>query len=559
MRPLCILIFAVLSAAASATSQGDGSGGGIAPPNVLIVIADDLGYGDVGAFGSQLIATPHIDGICADGVRMTSFYAHSTCSPSRAALLTGRYAQRIGLPGPIGTWSQRGLSPDETTIAEVLGPVGYRSAQFGKWHVGDGPEQQATGQGFDEFRGLLWGPTGIPLVLADSVQGTLEYEPDLADDFFDVTSHSLDFIDRAVTDGDPFFCIASYVAPHEPATASPAFQGVSADGRDYGDSVEELDHSVGLLLDHIATLGIDESTLVVFLSDNGATYQRIPYQDGSNLPFSNGKGTTFEGGVRVPACARWTGTIPPGLDVDAPLSITDLFPTIAAYGGATLDPAITIDGLDIGAILEGGPADPNRVVHLSDGGGFNAVRRGRYKLRQGQLFDLEADPEELVDVSAMFPTVAAELALELDAIIASVALDNRPASLSTRLTARFRGDFGLPSDPVDGDRWFTLSLDDRSLLLEDTDPLVDPARIEVPDAGTANTPRKAIHVPELSDGIRLTGPIAGLDPLGAFTVTFWYRPVVGGPGEAIALLDVGDADAGLSITIGDGGIAGDDT
>ena len=236
-----VLLAAVLAQLLALPATGEGGSGTTTPPNFLIIMADDLGYGDVGAFGGQVIATPRIDDLCASGMRLDSFYAHPTCSPSRAAMLTGRYAQRVGLPGPIGAWSPRGLSPDEVTLAEVLKTVGYRTATFGKWHIGDAPEQQPTAQGFDEFRGMLWGPTGIPLVAADAALGIDEYEPSLSLDAIDVTTRSLDFISASVAAEEPFFCFASYIAPHEPATASAGFQGISADGRDYGDSVEELD------------------------------------------------------------------------------------------------------------------------------------------------------------------------------------------------------------------------------------------------------------------------------------------------------------------------------
>ncbi|MFT7074851.1 MAG: arylsulfatase A-like enzyme [Planctomycetota bacterium] len=537
---------------------GAGADGVVTQPNVLIVIADDLGYGDVGAFGGQVIATPRIDDLCASGMRLDSFYAHPTCSPSRVALLTGRYAHRVGVPGPIGAWAPKGMDQAEVTIAEVLKTVGYRTAIFGKWHVGDAPEQQPTGQGFDEFRGILWGPTGIPLVLKDSVLGALEYEPDLRYDAFDVTTRSVDFLERSAASGEPFFCIASYAAPHEPATASPAFQGISADGRDYGDAVEELDASVGVLIDRLDALALRETTLVIFLSDNGATFQRIPYQDGSNLPYSEGKGSTWEGGVRVPACASWPTMIPTGAVQDAPLSITDLFPTLAGLAGATLDPSITIDGEDIGAVLQGGAPDPQRFVHLASTADFQAVRRGRYKYRLGALYDVISDPQEQFDLSAALPGEAGALAQELAAIQADVEADHRPAAPSSRLTARFRGGTGLGTHPVDGAYWYSETVDDLTLQVVDLDLFQDLVAINSAGQGTFSTPGQALRLADYSDSLSLVGAAPSISVDGPFTIAMWYR-IAGGPlDEDIVLVDVGDAEAGLSFTIGDAGVLGDD-
>ncbi len=536
---------------------GDGSGP-TTPPNVVIIMADDLGYGDIGAFGSQVIATPRIDDLCASGMRLDSFYAHPTCSPSRAAMLTGRYSQRVGVTGPIGSWATKGLSTDEVTLAEVLKTVGYRTAVYGKWHIGDAPEQQPTAQGFDEFRGLLWGPTGIPLVLADSTRGVLEYEPDLTINTIDVTAKTLDFIDRSVTAMEPFLCFASYIAPHEPATASPGFQGISADGRDYGDSVEELDASVGTIVDHLTSLNLLDDTIIIFLSDNGATHDRIPYQDGSNLPFSFGKGTTWEGGVRVPACISWPGHVPMGAVQPAPLFIGDLMPTIALWAGATLDPTITLDGLDVRDVFEGGTPDPLRIVHLSDKSDFDAVRQGRFKYRRGELYDLELDPEELVDVSSAFAIETAQLALELDAIKASVLADSRPAADSSRLTARFRGEFSLPDPPVDGSVWSSKSSDPLILTLVDSDPALDAQIVDSSGLGTFSTPQRAVELVDYTDAIRFEGVVPDIAPGAPFTVGVWYKLPDVGLTEEIVLVDIGDDEAGLSFTLGDAGILGDD-
>jgi uncharacterized sulfatase len=555
---LIALLVAALLGLSGSVSAAVGEGSGSTPPNVVIIMADDLGYGDVGAFGGQVIATPRIDDLCASGMRLDSFYAHPTCTPSRAAMLTGRYSQRIGVPGAIGAWAPKGLSTEEVTLAEVLKTVGYRTATYGKWHVGDAPEQLPTAQGFDDFRGILWGPTGIPLVLGDSSRGVLEYEPDLTINAIDVTERSIAFIDQSVAAMEPFLCFVSFVAPHEPATASPGFQGISADGRDYGDSVEELDASVGTIIDHLTALDLLDDTIIVFLSDNGATHDRIPYQDGSNLPFSFGKGSTWEGGVRVPACVSWPGRVPVGAVQSAPLFIADLMPTLAGWAGATLDPKITLDGVDVRSVFEGGAPDPSRVVHLSDKSDFNAVRRGRYKYRLGELYDLEVDPGELVDLSNILPAEAAQLAQELDAIKASVLADSRPGANSSRLSARFRAEFALPDPPVHGVAWGSKTFDSLVLAFVDSDPDLDAEIIDSSGQGTPSTPHRAISLSDYTDGIRLEGFVPNIAPGAPFTVALWYRLPDEGLTEEIVVMDIGDDEAGLSFTIGDAGIVGDD-
>ena len=531
---------------------------GTGQPNVLILMADDLGYADVGVFGSTSIATPRIDELSNSGLRMESFYAHATCTPSRAALLTGRYAPRVGMDGPIGAWSPKGLDPAETTIAEVARSHGYRTALFGKWHLGDSPNQQPLNQGFDEFAGLLWGPTGIPLVFRDSASNTDEFDPDQRWDTFRATTRSLGFIEESVGSGRPFFCVTSYTVPHEPATASPAFQGISADGRDYGDAVEEMDASVGELLDRLTTLGVRNNTLVIFLSDNGATTNRDPYQNGSNVPFTGGKGSSWEGAVRVPACASWPAVIAPGRVDSDPYCIVDILPTLGDVAGAALDPTIKLDGHSLLPVFQGVPQDPLRAVHIPNNFEFQAVRRGRYKYRLGKLYDVVADPSESFDLAAAQPQISADLQCELNSITADVAADRRPAGVTQRVASRWRGGVGYNLPVVHGSTWRSQTIDLSRLVFIDVDPGVDLFEIDTTAVGSATTPDKAFRVPDYSGDIRLLRAGAPFPIDGTFSIGFWYQALAADRDEPICLLDVGGQQSGLSLTLADFGELGDD-
>lgn len=551
-------VAALLGGLAAASPVVALSQGATTPPNVVVLIADDLGYGDLGCYGSAQIATPRIDALATEGARFESFYVHPACTPTRAAMLTGRYAARVGIVSPIGAWSPLGLAPDETTVAEVLGVAGYRSALFGKWHVGDSPDQQPTAQGFDEFSGLLWGPTGLPLVWVDSRAGTEEYEPDQRFDTQRVTTDALDFIDRAHADGDPFLCIVSFTTPHEPATASPGFVGISADGRGYGDAVEEMDAAVGSIVDRLDLLGLADSTLVVFLSDNGAKSGGDPYQRGSNAPLFGGKGSTWEGGVRVPAIARMPGQVLAGHVVQDPASITDLLPTLAELAGVTLPPALDLDGRSVLDLLGGAAGDPSRFVHLVREDDVEAVRRGRYKLRFGALFDVVADPAESTNVAAALPHIVNDLQSAIDALRADLVANGRPAAVTQRIERRWRGGIGDPGPLVDGSQWRTTTIDGTTLTLQDFDPALDLVSISVLGDGNSSLPRRAHRLTAPSDGIRWTSPSVPIARDAPFSIAFWYRGAVDDPDQDLALVDFGDEMAGLSVTLGDAGELGDD-
>ena len=439
-------------------------------PNVVVILADDLGYGDLGCCGSKVIATPRIDRMAAEGLRLTSFYVASPfCSPSRAALLTGRLTARCGVPYVLFPAEHTGLPADEMTVAELLKPAGYATACIGKWHLGWRRELRPQQQGVDEYFGLLhtndieeWTvgkpfhqlSSFEPLTLRDGDR-VVEQPVDQALLTSKYTARAIDFIRR--NRERPFFLYLSHTMPHIPQYASAEFSGRSKDGV-YGDAIEELDASVGAVLDELDALKLSDRTLVVFTSDNGAGVRskeprpksRFPGRDfgGSNRPLRAGKGTTFEGGVRVPCIARWPGVIDAGRVDATPVSAMDLFPTIAAVAGVKRPDSVVLDGIDQSSFLRGARGDGERLITYYFGVQLQAVRKGRWKLfvpiesppavrvpslwfehqtglfeRQHRtwakptLYDVDDDVGETTDVASEHPQVVAELltlASELD-------------------------------------------------------------------------------------------------------------------------------------------------
>jgi arylsulfatase A-like enzyme len=429
------------------------------PPNVVIIFTDDQGYADVGVYGAEGYATPNLDRMAAEGMRFTDFYvAQPVCSASRAALLTGCYPNRIGITGALGPRSTHGIHDQETTLAELCRSRGYATAVFGKWHLGHLPEFLPLRHGFDEYYGIpysndMWPlhpdyahfPTGtaerkrgypdLPLF-----EGSQIVDPEVTSD--DQKRFTRDLTDRAVAfiqrkSEEPFFLYVAHPMVHVPLHVSDEFAGRTAAGL-YGDVVSEIDWSVGRILEAIRAQDIDDRTLVIFTSDNGPW---LSYGDhaGSAAPLREGKGTTFEGGVRVPCIMRWPGTIPAGQVCREPLMTIDIFPTVAALIGAEL-PARAIDGRDAQALLRGdaGAASPQEAYFFyyrrND---LEAMRSGRWKLHfphkyrsmEGrtpgsggtpgkydwdrrtdlELYDLHTDVAESRNVSADHPEVVARL------------------------------------------------------------------------------------------------------------------------------------------------------
>jgi arylsulfatase A-like enzyme len=357
------------------------------PPNVVLVYADDLGYGDIGAYGAPRIRTPHVDRLAREGARFTDFYvAQAVCSASRAALLTGNYPNRIGILGALFPTSTNGIADSETTLGELLKARGYATAIYGKWHLGHLPPFLPTRHGFDDYLGLpysndMW-PSHpermsfppLPLVSRDAVLTT---NPDQSQLTGTYARRAVAFVEA--NRDRPFFVYLAHTMPHVPIFASARFRGRSRQGL-YGDVVEEVDDSVGQVLAALRRLGLERDTLVLFSSDNGPW---LSYGDhaGSAGPLREGKGTAFEGGVRVPFLARWPGRIPAKTVVSEPAMTIDVLPTIARIVGAPL-PERPIDGLDISPLLFGetGARSPHEALLFYYGTELRAVRGGRYKL-----------------------------------------------------------------------------------------------------------------------------------------------------------------------------------
>ena len=414
-------------------------------PNIVIIFADDLGYGDLGVYGHPLIKTPRLDRLASEGLKLTSFYASApVCSASRYSLLTGRYAIRAGINGALMPESQTGLGAGETTIADILKSAGYRTGMVGKWHLGNRPGFFPTEHGFDSYFGLLysndmvrpWVQTDVALRL---FRGTQEVpgEVDNATLTERYTEEAVAFIREHK--GRPFFLYLAHSMPHVPLGVSPRFAGRSANGR-YGDVIETIDWSTGQVLDALRDAGVERDTLVVFTSDNGPWMDmparmlvepRIVRTDaGSAGPLRGSKGTTWEGGTRVPFLARWPGHIRAGA-VSSDLATTmDILPTVAGIVGVPLPQGRTIDGQDIRPFLEGVAPSPVEWYVYNYGGRVEGVRDRRWKLHLtfpeksepvAALYDLLVDPSERWDVAAEHPEIVARLSERLRQFAGEVA------------------------------------------------------------------------------------------------------------------------------------------
>jgi arylsulfatase A-like enzyme len=394
----------------------------LGPPNVVLVLADDLGWGDLASFGNTRIRTPNLDRMAAEGARFTSFYVPSPiCAPSRAGLMTGRWPPRVGIP-----WNPPGqLKPGEVVIAEPLRARGYATAMLGKWHLGWAPEEMPVHYGFDYYYGIPAGEDQTDFILGDQPTKDAVGPHELASRY---TKEAIQFIAKAGRDRR-FFVYLAHRDPHLPNYPAPPFAGASAAGA-YGDTVEQLDATVGELLKGLRDLGVDRNTLVIFTSDNGPVVP--PKGPGSAGGLSGGKGSCEEGGVRVPAIMRWPARIRPGRVVAEPVSTVDLFPTIVALTGATL-PARHYDGQDVSRLVTGevdriggrGVDGGREIVFWQEAGRPGGLRSGRYKyLRPGvwnsspTLFDLEADPGETTDLTRSRPELHKQLEARLSEILA---------------------------------------------------------------------------------------------------------------------------------------------
>lgn len=408
--------------------QNENSGEAQAPPNFIILFADDLGYGDLGVYGNDSIRTPHLDRLAAEGIRFTDFYSASpACTASRYALLTGRYPAFSGLSWVLNPDSFRGIHPQEQTIAERLKDAGYATACFGKWHLGTTDTSFLPLQnGFDEYLGLPYSNDMIPPKWQDIAllegNDTLEMNPDQTLLRQRYTERAIDFIDRH--QDEPFFLYLPYAMPHVPLHPGPEFAGRSPRGP-YGDVVEEIDWSVGAIRQALEERGLAENTLLIFTSDNGPWITK-GRRSGSAGPLRDGKGSTWEGGMREPAIAWWPGTIRTGAVSNFPVSTLDLYPTLLHFAGLPLETNYPADGQDISSLLQKTDSLPAQRPFFYHGPGnrLQAVRNGKWKLhivtnsQTGKqyfeeapplLFDLVADPGETDNLASENPAVVHEL------------------------------------------------------------------------------------------------------------------------------------------------------
>ena len=437
-------------------------------PNVIIIVADDLGYGDLSSYGHAMIRTPNIDRLAAEGMRFTDYYVTSgVCTPSRASLMTGSYPIRVGLAsgysphekmpfeekqilpyGVLFPFSDCGLHPDEFTIADLLKAQGYATGHIGKWHLGHRVPFLPTKQGFDyyfgipysndmgnnNYDGLKEGFISAPTPLYRN-ERVVEVNPDQSLLTRRYAEESVDFITEHRN--KPFFLYLAHTMPHMPVAASHNFAGQSAHGI-YGDAIEEIDWSVGYIMRHLHDLDLEENTIIIFTSDNGAATWKDEggwawtadwdgrknrrergYKSGSNQPLRGAKGTTWEGGMRVPFLARWPGHIPAGTTAPQMVTSMDILPTIASIVQTQLPADRTVDGYNILPILSGDPGakTPYEAFYYYRYERLQAVRSGEWKLhvfRPGVgatslLYNLKDDIGETTDVSEKYPDVVKQL------------------------------------------------------------------------------------------------------------------------------------------------------
>ncbi len=441
-------------------------------PNFVLIFVDDQGYQDLGCFGSPNIKTPCLDNMAAEGIRMTSFYSMAPiCSASRAGLLTGCYPPRTGTVGVYFPYHDAGLNPEEHTIAEVLKTAGYATACIGKWHLGHHPEFLPTSQGFDSYFGIPYSNDMDPVKdksknLDDAWRNKdystwnvpLMRNAEIIERPADQTTLTKRYTKEAVrfieqNREQPFFLYLPHTMPHIPLSASEDFY-TDDPTKAYQACIEEIDGSVAQVLATLKKHGLDESTMVVYTSDNGPWLKlKQPHHGGSALPLRAGKFTTYEGGMRVPTIIRWPGKIPGGIESDEVAAAFDLLPTFAGLAGAALATDRKIDGQDIWPLLSGKDRkSPHEAFYYFRGGGhLEAIRSGKWKLRlaettnnrdresrvtPAELYDLKADVSESNNIANEYPEIVETMSATAAKFASQLNQEKRPEGKRER--ARFK-------------------------------------------------------------------------------------------------------------------------
>ena len=427
-----LLVIALLAALATTTNSAGGQQSG-PRPNFVVILVDDMGMGDLSLTGHPTIRTPHLDQMAREGLRFTSLYAAPVCTPARGMFMTSRYPVRTGLLWPTGPMDSSGIKSDEVTLPEALRTQGYRTAMFGKWHLGDfdaDPAFNPTRHGFDRFLGIPYShdynpPKGVPLYRDTRLVEQPVVHSTMTKRF---TEETVRFIRESV--GRPFFIYLAHPMPHIPVASSEEFHGHSLAGR-YGDAVEELDWSVGQLIAALKERHVDSNTVVVFMSDNGPWIDAglQAYDRGERGVKSQGdvgwagllrggKGSTWEGGVRVPGIVRWPGVVAGGRVSSEIVSILDWFPTFVRLAGGEMPNDRPIDGIDMTPLLRGtGPSPRTELLYFLRST-LEGVRDGEWKLRVAggpQLFNLNTDPAERYSVASVYPDIVARLQAKMSA------------------------------------------------------------------------------------------------------------------------------------------------
>ena len=431
-------------------------------PNFIIIFTDDQGFEDIGCFGSPKIKTPHLDKLAAEGRKFTSFYsANSVCSPSRASLLTGCYPVRVSIPGVLFPRHEIGLNPDEITIADLLKSKGYATSCIGKWHIGHKPKFLPTRQGFDSYYGIPYSndmtidPEAnlaadiklregftldrirnekpkkdfVPLMRNEEV---IEYPCDQTTLTKRYTEEAVKFIEE--NKNKPFFLYLPHTMPHIPLFASEKFKGKSERGL-YGDTIEEIDWSVGEIMKSLRDNNLDENTLVIYTSDNGP-WKLKGGRGGSAHPLRGFKFQTYEGGMRVPCIMHWKGKVPAGSSCDEIAATIDLLPTIAGLSGAEMPNERTIDGKDIWPLIAGkkGAQTPHEIYFFYKGNKLESARQGKWKLRRSgkksqpvELYDLASDISESKNIAKENEILVNEMIKKMNLFDEKLKKNQRPA------------------------------------------------------------------------------------------------------------------------------------